>query len=92
MNNIFFCDYIYSFCFFLEAERHGEANAKSMAYSSAAPIPLHTEQGQQKSFSDRSGSGQEKRPPQSNKKDFLLPKEGMRLGEELGGLTPNLRV
>ena len=59
MNNIFFCDYINSFSFFLEEERHGEAHATGMAYSSAAPIPLHKEQGQQKSFQDRSGSGQE---------------------------------
>ena len=71
MNNIFFCDYINSFSFFLEEERQGEAHANSMAYSSAAPIPLYKEQGQQKIYPERSSSGQERRPPpQSNKKGF----------------------
>ena len=42
-----------------------------MAYSSAAPIPLHKEQGQQKIYPEWSSSGQERRPPpQSNKKGF----------------------
>ena len=66
---------------------------QGMAYSqSAGPIPLHREHGQRGS-SERSGLGQEKRPPQSNTTPCrLLLKEGMRLGEELGGLTPNFRV
>ena len=71
MNNIFFCNYINYFPFFLEEERRDEAHAEGMAYSSIAPIPLHKEQGQQKSYPERSGSGQERRPPpQSNKKSF----------------------
>ena len=50
----------------------GEPHASGMAYSSAAPIPLYKEQGQQqKSQPDRSGSGQERRPPpKSNTKGF----------------------
>ena len=68
MNNIFFCDYIHSFSFFIEEERQGEAHDTGMAYSSAAPIPLYKEQGQQKTYSERSSSGQES--PQSNKKGF----------------------
>ena len=49
----------------------GESHASGMAYSSAAPIPLHKEQGQQKSYPDRSGPGQERRPPpKSNAKGF----------------------
>ena len=50
----------------------GESHASGMAYSSAAPIPLYKEQGQQqKSQPDRSGPGQERRPPpKSNAKGF----------------------
>ena len=68
----------------------GESHASGMAYSSAAPIPLYKEQGQQqKSQPDRSGSGQERRPPpKSNTKGFHAF-ERMRPGEELGGLTPS---
>ena len=92
MNNIFFCDYINSFSFFLEEERQGEAHAMGMAYSGAAPMPLHKEQGQQKNYPERSGSGQEKRPPPSNKSAFKLLKGRISPGEELEGLTPNRRV
>ena len=43
---------------------------QGMAYSqSAGPIPLHRDHGQRGS-SERSGSGQEKCPPQSNTKAF----------------------
>jgi len=63
-----------------------------MAYSSSAPIPLYKEQGQQKNYPERSGSGQERHPPQSNKKASKLLKGGISPGEELGGLTPNHRV
>ena len=50
----------------------GESHASGMAYSSAAPIPLYKKQGQQQSNQpDRSGPGQERRPPpKSNTKGF----------------------
>ena len=38
------------FYFFFEEGRQGESHATSMAYSSAAPIPLYKEQGQQKNY------------------------------------------
>ena len=93
MNNIFFCDYIIkTFSFFLEEERREEAHAGGLAYSSSGPIPPYQEQGQQKNYPERSGSEQERRPSQSNKKRFNLLKGGISPGEELGGLTPNHRV
>ena len=44
-----------------EAERFDDVKSKDMAYSNVAPIPLYKEQGQQKYYSDRSSSGQERR-------------------------------
>jgi len=56
-----------------EEERREEANAGGLAYSSSGPIALHKEQGQQqqqKILPERSGSEQDRRPFQSNKKRF----------------------
>ena len=90
MNNIFFCDYINSFSFFLEEERRDEAHAEGMAYSNIAPIPLYKEQGQQKSYPERSGLGQVRRSsPQSNKTSFQTFKRRDMPGRGAGGLTPN---
>ena len=62
---------IYLWLFTSEAERSTGTEpvyrSRDMAYSNVAPIPLHKEQGQPKSYPDRSGTGPERRPPKSPK-------------------------
>ena len=59
-----------------EAERFDDAKSKDMAYSNVAPIPLYKEQGQQKYYTDSSGSGQERCPPKGTKEFPSFRKEG----------------
>ena len=67
MNNIFFCDFIYLYLPTSETQVSAANRPRDMAYSNVAPIPLYKEQGSQKSYPDRSGSGQERHPPKSPK-------------------------
>ena len=90
MDNIFFCDFIYSFLLTSEAERPGGARSRDMAYSNVGPIPLFKEQGQQNTYSEKSGSGQERRPPKNTKAFSPAFEKRDTPGRGLGGLTPNL--
>ena len=80
----------------LESERNHQQeagyNTREMAYSSAAPIPLHKEHGQPKGPPERNFQRTEQRPSKSQKKLPQLTTEGTRQGEGMQGLTPNLRV
>ena len=66
---------------------------KGMAYSkTAGPIPLHREHGQRDPLKEATWCRRNALLKQIKKPSCLLLKEGIRLGEELGGLTPNFRV
>ena len=66
---------------------------QGMAYSkSAGPSPLHRDPGQRDPLKEAARCRRNALLSQVKKPSRLLLKEGILLGEELGGLTPNLRV
>ena len=93
MNNIFFCDYINYFSFFLEEERREEAILEAWPIA-AVHLSLSTKnKGSKKTtLNEAARDRRDALLHKATKKAFMLLKGGIRPGEELGGLTPNLRV
>ena len=76
------------YVFSLEAERSCQQGmmgykAREMAYSNAAPIPLHKEQGQPKGPLERNFKRTEQRPPKSPKDAFSAYKRRTSRGDGL---------
>ena len=74
---------------FLEPEMFGELSNRDMAYSNVGPIPLHREQAPPRNSSERSGTGQEKRPPQQSTKQFFPSGSERRDAPGRGAGRPN---
>ena len=72
----------------------GESHTLGMAYSSADPFHFTRSRGNNKK-AIQIGAALDRRDallPKATSKAFMLLKEEMRPGEELGGLTPSHRV